>query len=189
MKKVTITSLVAALGIAGTMAAGGTLADSAAAATGPYLGGKYGGFKARGGEFDDERDFYEVVGGWQLTPYFAIEGNYADFGNYGNDVASADLEGGGLALVGQLPVTDSLALYAKGGQFWWDGDVKLLGIEGDLDEESPFYGLGAKFMVTDAFGINAEYKRYEVEYNSSTPDFDDDDSDMDTVTIGANYYF
>ena len=164
-------------------------AQDRAAVTGPYVGAAYGGFKARGGEFDDEQDFYELLAGWQITPYVGVEGNFADFGDFGNDAVSADVDGLGAALVGTLPLTDAFSLHAKVGEFWWDGDLEILGSDADFDDESPFYGLGARFMLTEAIGFTTEYKRYEIEYDSATPDFDDDDSDLDTLTVGVAFNF
>lgn len=159
--------------------------------TGVYLGGSYGGYKARGGDFDDENDLYEVLGGWQITPHVGIEGNYTDFGKYGSSAASADVDGVGAALVGQLPLTDSFSLYGKGGLFWWDGDVRVLGAHRGFEDESLFYGVGARFRLTDAVGLTAEYKRYEIEFEGE--DFpvppDSDDTDLDTITVGARVSF
>lgn len=186
MKKLNIAVLVAACGV-GASSMG--FAEEWVSGTGPFIGAKYGGFKSSGGDFDDERDFYELLAGYQFSPYLAVEGNYTDFGSYGNSLTRADVDGFGAAVVGQLPITNVFALYAKGGMFWSDGDVEVLNVSGHFDDKSPYYGLGANLMFSEYFGLNMEYKRYELEYDSSTPDFDDDDSDLDTLTVGASYYF
>src|SRR5690554_3319635 len=129
-------------------------------ATGIYLGANYGGYKARNGDFDDDRDLIEGVAGWQITRYLGIEGNYIDFGKYGNRIAKADVDGYGAAVVGKFPITDSFAIYAKGGHFWWDGSVKVLGVKRSQEDDSWFYGVGALFQINTAIAITAEYKRY-----------------------------
>lgn len=159
--------------------------------TGFYLGGNYGGFKARGGDFDDERDLIEGVAGWQITRYLALEGNYIDFGKYGNRIATAEVDGYGAAVVGTFPVSDSLSIYAKGGHFWWDGSVEVLDVQENQEDESWFYGLGAHFRITDAIGVTAEYKRYDIEYDSSKYPVppNSSDTDIDSVTVGVRVSF
>lgn len=159
--------------------------------TGIYLGANYGGYKARGGDFDDEKDLIEGVAGWQITRYLGVEGNYIDFGKYGNRAAKADVSGYGAAVVGKFPITDNLAIYAKGGHFWWDGSVKVLNVRRSQDDDSWFYGLGAVFQVNQAIGITAEYKRYDIEYDRKkfpVPP-NSSDTDIDTVTVGVRVTF
>ncbi len=185
MKKMMIPALtIALLGPSSGFAQGGQ-------EQGLYIGGNYGGYKARGGDFDDENDLYEGLVGVQVSPYLAIEANYTDFGSYGSSSASAEVDGLGAALVGQLPLTDSLALYAKGGWFWWDGDVEVLGVRREFDDDTPFYGAGVRFRVSDALGLNVEYKRYEIEFDGGAFPLPPraDDTDLDTLTLGLRYSF
>ena len=188
MKKALTTRLPLAILCSAFVLAQGAGAE---APSGLYLGGNYGGFKARGGDFDDERDLIEGVVGWQLNPYLGIEGNYIDFGKYGNRLASAEVDGYGAAVVGQFPISDSFSVYAKGGQFWWDGDVEVLGVSRNQDDDSLFYGLGAAFRITHGVGLTAEYKRFDIEYDSAqypvTPS--SDDTDLDTLTVGVRVSF
>ncbi|MEH6563450.1 MAG: outer membrane beta-barrel protein, partial [Marinobacter sp.] len=82
---------------------------------GPYVKGSYGGYKAHGGEFDDSNDLYGAGLGYQFNEFFALEANYVDFGNFGEDDTKAKLKGGALVAIGRLPVTDSFGVYAKAG--------------------------------------------------------------------------
>jgi opacity protein-like surface antigen len=159
--------------------------------TGLYIGGNYGGFKARGGDFDDDNDLIEGQLGWRITPYVGIEGNYITFGKYGNRAASAEVDGYGAAIVGYFPINDSFSIYAKGGQFWWDADVKVLGITHGQDDDSFFYGLGASFQVAEMIGLTAEYKRFEIDYESGKYPVPprSSDTDLDTVTVGVRFSF
>lgn len=159
--------------------------------TGIYLGANYGGFKARGGDFDDDRDLIEGVAGWQISPYLAVEGNYIDFGKYGSRHAKADVDGYGAALVGKLPLTDSFAIYAKGGRFWWDGSVQIMNVRASQDDESWFYGVGALFQISELIGVTAEYKRYDIEYDRRKYPVaaNNSDIDLDTVTVGLRFSF
>ncbi|MCK9505248.1 MAG: porin family protein [Porticoccaceae bacterium] len=187
MKTLQIFTLAAALLPSGLVMA----QQAGSSGQGFYLGANYGGYKARGGDFDDENDLYEIVLGYQITPYISVEGNYSDFGSYGSSLASADVDGTGISLVGQLPVSDSFAIYAKAGQFWWDGDVSAANINRSFDDDSIFYGVGTKFDISHALAITAEYKRYDIEFDHS--DFPqplrDKDTDLDTLTLGVRYSF
>ena len=59
--------------------------------TGLYFGGQYGRFSNDSDDFDENNDFYDVVIGGLITPYFGIEGGYSDFGKLKGDFAEADL--------------------------------------------------------------------------------------------------
>lgn len=195
MKKLMITGLsLAGLSLAAmypALAGAQTGQTQASNDTGIYLGGNYGGFKSRGGDFDDDRDLVEAVAGWQITRYLAVEGNYIDFGKYGNRTASAEVDGYGAAVVGSLPISNSFSIYAKGGHFWWDGSVEVLNVEHSQDDESWFYGVGALFSINDAIGVTAEYKRYDIEYDSSKYPVppNSSDTDIDSVTVGVRVSF
>jgi opacity protein-like surface antigen len=159
-----------------------------------YLGADYGGFKSRGDEFDDDNDFVDVVAGAFFSSYFGVEGSYTYFGEFGGDAVETTLDGYGIAAIGRLPLTETFALYIKGGYFWWDADIDVagpLGGEGDVDGEEPFYGIGADFQVSDHVNLAVEYARYEFDLSdSSLPDsIDNYETDIDTVKVGAKFMF
>lgn len=164
-------------------------------AAAPYIGLNYGGYKSRGDEFDDDADLIEGVVGVYISPYFGVEGSYTDFGEFGGDIVTTEIDGYGIAAIGRLPVSDSFALYVKGGYFWWDADTSVEtpsgDIDGSVDGEEPFYGVGVDFQVVDHFNLSLEYLRYEFDLSdSSLPDtIDDYETDIDTVKLGAKYLF
>jgi len=156
-----------------------------------YVGANYGGFKSRGDEFDDDNDFVEGVVGALITPYFGVEGSYSYFGEFGGDIASATLDGYGLAALLRWPISDTFGIYAKGGYFWWNADIEVGNADGDVDGEEPFYGVGVDFKLGDNFSLAVEYDRYKFDLSdSSLPDFIDDyETDIDTVKVGAKFLF
>lgn len=157
---------------------------------GLYAGAYYGGFKSRGGEFEDENDYFEGVIGVKVNGFFALEGSYTDFGNYGGDVASADVNGYGIAAIGSLPVSDTTALYAKAGKFYSTVELDVLGFEDDFDDDQIFYGVGVDFAVFDPVIVSIEYDRYKVDIDNNIPvDIDDSDTDIDTIKVGAKFVF
>ena len=172
---------------------GGASAVFADPNSGPhaYIGANYGGYKDRGGDFDEDDDFKEAIIGAQLNQFLGLEASYIDFGSFGGDVGKADIDGYGLAVVGRLPVTESFGLFVKGGQLFWDADVRVAGLKESYDGDEPFYGIGADLKVSDHFVVALEYDRYEVDLeNSSLPaPATNWEGDMDTVKLGARFRF
>lgn len=163
--------------------------------TGLYVGGHYGRYSNDNDEFDDDNDFYDVVIGGLITPYFGVEAGYSDFGKLKGNIAEADLTGYHIAGLIRLPIGNKVGIYAKGGQFWWRSDInaEVLGVRyaTDIDGDEPFYGVGVDFFVTEHFNIDVEYMRYKVDLsNSSLPDaIDNYENDIDTAKVGAKFYF
>ena len=193
MKKALTTRLPLAILCSAFVLAQGAGAE---APSGLYLGGNYGGFKARGGDFDDERDLIEGVVGWQLNPYLGIEGNYIDFGKYGLAII---FEQRGCIYCKKMheevfPIPE-IDAYINDHYFVIQmnlfGDVEVFGVSRNQDDDSLFYGLGAAFRITDGVGLTAEYKRFDIEYDSAqypvTPS--SDDTDLDTLTVGVRVSF
>ncbi len=167
--------------------------------SGIYVGGSYGMYKVEGegkgegnADFDDDQDVIQGFLGGQVNKYFAIEGSYITFGEYGGNLAKAEVDGMTLGVKGFLPLTDIFSIYAKGGQLWWDADYEVLGYSGSTDGSEPFYGLGVAFSVTDRMDINLDYTRYEIELETDEVGLfasDTYDSDLDQASVGIRYLF
>lgn len=159
--------------------------------TGPYIGANYGMFKSRGDDFEDDNDYFEILAGYRFLPFLGVELNYANFGEFGGDLASADVDGWGVAAVGFIPLTDSFNLYAKAGQFFSTVDVDVAGFQDDFDDEQVFYGVGMNFVIADPLSLSIEYNRYKVEVDDSNwpVQLDSSDTDIDTIKVGAKFTF
>ncbi|WP_203299025.1 porin family protein [Marinobacter sediminum] len=159
--------------------------------TGPYISGSYGGYKAHGGEFEDENDMLGVALGYQFNPFFALEAEYIDFGNFGEDDVEGKLKGAGLSAVGRLPLTDSFGVYGKVGAFASAFDVDAFDEDETYDEVSPFVGAGVDFRVTRQLTAFAEYNHYNVDIDED--DFNgqvtNDGPEFDTGRVGLKYQF
>jgi len=166
-------------------------ADSEGRPVGFYIGGHYGQFKADGEEFDDDNDYFGGVIGGLINPYIGVEAAYEDFGEFGGNLASADLHGYSIAGLLRLPIGKSFGIYAKGGQLFWKSDVEALGFKEDIDGDEPFYGIGADYFFGEHFNVGVEYLRYNVDLNdSSLPDLVDDyETDIDTAQVSLKFFF
>lgn len=158
---------------------------------GPYVSGYVGGFKSRGGDFEDENSVFDIGVGYRFLPFVSAELSYTNFGEYGNDFASAELDGYKLSAVGILPLTEKVELYGEVGQFFSNVDVELVGFESDYDDETLFFGVGIGFQISDPLWVNIEYQRYKVDYDTSNwpVDIGQDDTDIDTLKAGLAFYF
>jgi OOP family OmpA-OmpF porin len=159
--------------------------------SGPYVGASYGLYKSRGGDFEDENDLYEIHAGYRFNSFFGLEANYTNFGEYGGDIASAEVDGWGVAAVGYLPLGRNFTLYAKAGQLFSTVDVEVAGFDDRFDDEQIFYGLGVSFALSDPLNLIVEYNRYKVEVDDSNwpVELDSSDTDIDTIKIGLRLTF
>ena len=159
--------------------------------SGPYVSGSYGGYKSHGGEFEDENDLLGAAVGYQFNPFFALEAEYIDFGNFGEDDVEGKLKGFGLSAVGRLPLSDSFGVYGKAGAFASAFDVDAFNESETYDEVSPFVGAGVDFRVTPALTAFAEYNRYNVDIDKE--DFNgqvtNSGPEFDTGRVGLKYQF
>ncbi|WP_375193957.1 porin family protein [Marinobacter sp.] len=159
--------------------------------TGPYVSGSYGGYKAHGGDFEDENDMLGAALGYQFNPLFALEAEYIDFGNFGQDDVEGKLKGVSVGAVGRLPLTESFGVYGKAGAFASALDVDAFNESETYDEVTPFVGAGVDFRVTPRLSAFAEYNRYNVDVDEE--DFNgqvtNSGPEFDTGRVGLKYQF
>ena len=78
-----------------------------------------------------------------------------------------------------LPLTESVSLFGRGGVFIWDADVDVNGVRAALDDDSnPYYGAGAKVSLSRNFSLVGDWTRYEL-----------DDIDSDVISLGIEFRF
>ena len=118
----------------------------------------------------------KIFGGYRFNDYIAAEAEYYDFGDQTDNTNSFSVNGAGLALVGSVPVTDSLSVFAKGGLHSWNLDVSgpIAAQFTDTSSTDPYYGVGIDYSINDRWGIRGEYTRYEV-----------DNFDVDVASVGV----
>lgn len=177
---------------AALVAAPNVWADKYGNDSGFYVGGSYGGYKSHGGEFDDKNDLIGLQGGYQFNQFFALEADYLDFGDLGeDDQVNGNLKGLGLSVRGRLPLTETFGIYGKAGAFASAFDVDAFDESKTYDDVSPFVGAGADFRISEMLTAFAEYDRYNVDIDES--DFNgqvnNDGPAFDTARVGVRVLF
>ena len=143
-----------------------------AAADGGFALGASAGYTTVSDSFDDA-DFdgsdvgYKAFATWMWSDYFGIEGGYIDFGEPSDDIldvpTSIDATGWNLYLVGNIPVTDSLDIFAKVGGVRWDADLFVDGFPVDSDDGQDLaVSGGLRWNISDNFGIRGELDWYDI---------------------------
>jgi OOP family OmpA-OmpF porin len=169
----------------------GSLERGDVAENGVYVGANYGYLKVDGADdFDDNNDVIQGLVGYRFNQYFALEGGYINFGEYGNKNSNAETDGYTAGLKVTFPIADRVELYAKGGQLWYSTDYKVFTFSGNQDDEGIFAGAGVAFKVTDRFLVNAEYTWYDAEINlRNVTKGADTEADFKQASIGVEYRF
>ncbi len=176
-------------------ACGGALAQVA----GPYLGAALGqstlrhwcvpGFAA----CDDQDLGWKLIAGYQLNPYFAVEGSYIDWGEttasavVGGQVfdVSSKQQGYGIAAVGSLPLGAQLSVFGKLGLVFVAQETTRIRPNPstvERDETETQYGLGAKYRLARNLAVRAEIERTDKRQGEST-------IRAQLVSIGVEYRF
>ncbi|SEO58837.1 porin family protein [Aquisalimonas asiatica] len=176
--------------ITGLMAAPATVI--AQSATQPevrgYLGGGLGYYRLNDEDFPDEEDdikdnrwSWRVFAGMEANRIFSLEAGYVDLGTAEDGNLDTDINGWTIAGMAALPVTEFFAPYARVGQFFWDRERSTSGpVDASYSDDGNdmFYGVGARFTLTERTDLRLEYDRMSV-----------DDTDVDLASINMQFRF
>lgn len=163
--------------------------DARGADSGPafYLGANYGYYKARGADFDDDYDLLEGVLGIHFSRYLGIEASVIDFGRIGSPRIEAEVDGWTASAMLRLPVSDTTAIYARGGMLFWDADLRAADdIDEAIDDSDVFYGAGVDFRINRMLRLAVEYVRYEIEFEAGPISVT---TDIDAAKVGLRLTF
>ncbi len=113
-----------------------------------------------------DEDHWRISSGLRINPFMSLELGYQDLGARG-----ARGEGGGQDLAGwsfsgllSLPLSGSIAPYARIGQMFWDDDGgSTRNVTGRRDSRELFYGIGLRFGLAEQLDMRFEYEHYELE--------------------------
>lgn len=191
-KSLLIGSLITAGLLSSSVQAQSYNADNDAA--GIYVGAGYGYLQVDSDDnFDDNKGAYQVFLGYGVNKYFAIEGGFIDFGNYGKDFANADTDGFILGLKLGLPVSDNVSVYVRGGQLWYETDYYLLGVKDNTEDEGLFAGVGVSYHINPNWTVKLDYTLYDndLDVDSAIDDIDDANfsTDLKHASVGVEFRF
>lgn len=177
-----VVALLAALALAPLTA----LADS-----GFYLGGSVGSATLTedfdGLDIDADSTPYRLMIGWQFNDFFSLEGGYQNFGRFEErlDIVGGPFDvrlkadGFTLGATGSIPLTDTVALFGRGGAFFWDGDGLINNITVARPEDTNVYlGGGASVALNEQLELVGDWTRYQLE-----------DTESDVLSLGFVYRF
>lgn len=153
-------------------------------------------------QVDDRDTAWRLYGGYQFTPYAAVEIGYVDFGNAsfssqitapatGSISGDNKAEGVTVGLVGQWPLANSFALTGKVGAISWRSKTRVsangvaVAESNHSDSGTDFmFGVGGRFDLTPSVALRADWDRFlKVGAGESG------ESDVDMVSIGVQFRF
>jgi OOP family OmpA-OmpF porin len=140
---------------------------------------------------------YRIKLGYRASRYFAIEGEYVDFGrasaspfaNPASLVHGFRGTGIGLDTIATLPFWNKFSLYGRFGAYRGDVRGAFAPASTLLLTDAPRgtqmrYGLGLQYDFTKAFGIRAELERYTPPGHLLPAD-----TESDTLSVGVRWRF
>ena len=150
-----------------------------------YVEGSLGSASHETGPFDDDDTSFGLTAGIQINPYFGAEISYYDFGEMEFELLGTDLTTEAttldLAAVGSVPLSPQFSIYGKLGLAFWDVEASAPGASASTDGTDLFFGLGAKFNITEQVYVGGEFTSYTFE--------DDGDYDVDNLAVKVGFKF
>ena len=138
--------------------------------------------------FDDTDSVFTIAAGYRINENFAVELGYQDFGEVSASAsgASASVEADAvqLSIIGGVPVSENVGVYAELGFDSWDADLSYTNVPGigtgseSDDGTDIFYGIGAYLSLSEVVNLKFEYQLHEL-----------DDADIDVLGLGFTVAF
>lgn len=133
---------------------------------GLYIGGGLGWAMT---DSDDDDLSWKGLAGWRLNQYLAVQGFYAGLGEHdvpGPLFGDADVETFGVEGLVSFPLSETIAIYGKGGVHRYDVDVG-----GNSDGTSWLGGAGAEFALSHNMSLRGEWTHYDMDSFDDVDDF------------------
>lgn len=160
------------------------------------IGAGYGLTKLKDGDFDEDEAAKKVFAVVKFNEYIGVEAAYIDFDEAGNATLDIDPKGKALDLIIELPITEGIGIYAKGGKLWWDADTNIdtedFVLSDDYDGDETFWGVGAKFRLAEHLDLRLEYERFNFEISRDEINVlqpNDIDMDVDYANVNLQFTF
>jgi OOP family OmpA-OmpF porin len=151
----------------------------------------------------DERSAgWKVFAGYRLHPNWALEGGYTDLGSYDFDGqviadpgavhARFKANDWHVALLGFIPLNDSLEIFGKAGVGYWRTHLQASGTFSAQGAQqvkahgtSPIFGAGAILRLSTNLSARAEWERFHRIGEASGSGR----ADIDSATLGLQYNY
>lgn len=153
---------------------------------------------------DDKDSMYKFALGYRFSPAIAIEGFYADLGEYstrsnvstpsvGTVSANYQSKGYGVDVVLSAPITQEFSVYGRLGvmqakteaAFASTGSVILSSNRGNKTKAGQHFGVGLQYDISPAIGLRAEVETFRKLGDDSTGG----ELKVDVVSLGAIFRF
>lgn len=148
-----------------------------------YVGGGVGSSKVTGADgtapttppltltgADSNKASVKIYGGYQITPNWGIEAQYADLGNRdfairngaGVQLATGSLKATqfSIAGTGTLPLASNFSLFGKLGISSNHGKISAVGISDRGSKTSPLIGVGVAYNFNPKLAVRLEYEDF-----------------------------
>jgi OOP family OmpA-OmpF porin len=146
-----------------------------------YLGGGVGDFSSAvdeinnlddiddvGIDFSDSDNATKLFAGWNFNRFFAIQGDYVDFGEASGFVSTSargtsDVQGFAPSIVGTLPI-GPIELFGRVGMMFYEIDLNLTG--GRVVDESGedlVWSAGLGIDIKDRVNLRLEYEEIDIQ--------------------------
>lgn len=176
----------------GTIATAGILSFTPVMATADsygYIGAGYGQYKFEfedkdnNQEFSDENSVGKLFLGAQANDILGAELTYLSFSDGEDGFIKSEIEGVSAALTLGLPISDYVAIRARGGWLVWEADYKVsnLPIKENFKGEDFFAGVGLEIGLGDSVDIRVDYDRYQLD--------EEINPEIDIVSVSAQLAF
>jgi OmpA-OmpF porin, OOP family len=128
---------------------------------------------------DNKSNTWRIFGGYQMNRNFGLEASFFNLGKFGFHTdttpagtldGQARIQGGGLDLVGTLPISERFSLLARAGvqqartrdHFTGSGAVSVLNPTPSKRDTGYKVGVGMQYDITPNFLVRGEVDRYRV---------------------------
>jgi OOP family OmpA-OmpF porin len=131
---------------------------------------------------DDEDTGMKIFGGFKFNQNFGVEASWVDLGEVSlsgpGGTATVEFDGFGVAAVGMIPLNPQFGIFGKVGAYMWDasGGGAASGLSDDGTDI--MFGAGVSWTFARNFGLRAEWERFDI-----------DGSDVDFLSVGAQFNF
>lgn len=131
---------------------------------------------------DDEATAFSAKVGVDFGNNIALEGGYLNLGEVSVNtlagIIDGEVDGGTVAAVFSLPVSDNLSLTAKAGMFFWQSELRSPNFTFAEDGEDLFYGIGLRADLNEQLSITGEWDRIKF-----------DEADANLLFVGVGFRF